>query len=145
MEILLLPTTCLDEVPREPCCESLKTWSSAMIMLNCVQSDLRFKYVDDLTILELLSLSPCSGNLSSYNCKLHVPSDIGTDQLNIHQSNLLTQNHINTISELTRINKIMLNSAKYMIYTRRYGSLCTRLNLESNILEKVSATKRLGV
>ena len=112
---------------------------------NCVQSDLRFKYVDDLTILELLSLSPCSGNLSSYNCKLHVPSDIGTDQLNIHQSNLLTQNHINTISELTRINKMMLNSAKYMIYTRRYGSLSTRLNLESNILEKVSATKRLGV
>ena len=40
---------------------------------------------------------------------------------------------------------MMLNSAKYMIYTRRYGSLSTRLNLESNILEKVSATKRLGV
>ena len=36
---------------------------------NCVQPDLRFQYVDDLTILELLSLSPCSGNLSSYNCK----------------------------------------------------------------------------
>ena len=42
---------------------------------------------------------------------------------------------------------MMLNSAKsnYMIFTRRYGSLCTRLNLYSNILEKVSATKLLGV
>ena len=114
---------------------------------HCVQPDLRFKYVDDLTILELLSLSPCSGNLSSYNCKLHVPSDIGTDQHYIHQSNLLTQNHVNTISEWTRSNKMLLNSAKsnYMIFTRRYGSLCTRLNLDGNILEKVSATKLLGV
>ena len=51
---------------------------------NCVQPDLRFKYAD-----ELLSLSPCSGNLSSYDCKLNVPSDIGTDQPYIHQSNLL--------------------------------------------------------
>ena len=103
--------------------------------------------MDDLTILELLSLSPCSGNLSSYNCKLNVPSDIGTDQLYIHQSNLLTQNHVDTISEWTRINKMMHNSAKsnYMIFNMRYGSLCTRLNLESNIFEKVSATKRLGV
>ena len=56
---------------------------------NCVQPDLRFKYEDDLLILELLSLSPCSGNLSSYNCKFNVPSDIGTDQPYIHQSNLL--------------------------------------------------------
>ena len=41
----------------------------------------------------------------------------------------------------------MLDSDKsnYMIFTRRYGSLCTRLNLDSNILEKVSATKFLGV
>ena len=51
---------------------------------NCVRPDLRFKYVDDLTILELLFLSPYSGNLSSYNCKLHVPSDEGTDQHYIH-------------------------------------------------------------
>ena len=42
---------------------------------------------------------------------------------------------------------MMHNSAKsnYMIFNMRYGSLCTRLNLESNIFEKVSATKRLGV
>ena len=31
--ILLLPTTCLEEVPKEPCWESLNIWSSAMIML----------------------------------------------------------------------------------------------------------------
>ena len=97
--------------------------------------------------MELLSLSPCSGNLSSYNCRLHVPSDIGTDQHYIHQSNLLTQNHVNTISEWTRSNKMLLNSAKskYMIFTLRYSSLCTRMNLDSNNLEKVSATKLLGV
>ena len=40
-----------------------------------------------------------------------------------------------------------LNSAKsnYIIFTQKYGSLFTRLNLDSNILEKVSATKLLGV
>ena len=83
----------------------------------------------------------------SFSHKLHVPWDIGADQHYIHQSKLLTQNHVNTISEWTRSNKIMLNSAKsnYMMFTRRYGLLCTRLNLESNILEKVSATYLLGV
>ena len=41
----------------------------------------------------------------------------------------------------------ILNSAKsnYMIFTWTYGSLCMWLNLDSNILEKVSATKLLGV
>ena len=83
----------------------------------------------------------------SFSHKLHVPWDIGADQHYIHQSKLLTQNHVNTISEWTRSNKIMLNSAKSnnMMFTRRYGLLCTRLNLESNILEKVSATYLLGV
>ena len=32
-----------------------------------------------------------------------------------------------------------------MIFTRRYGLFCTKLNLDGKILEKVSATKLLGV
>ena len=40
----------------------------------------------------------------------------------------------------------MLNSANFnnMIFTRRYGSFCTRLKQDGNILEKFSATKLLG-
>ena len=43
---------------------------------DCVSTDCRFKYVDDLTILELLYLSNLSTGISSYNHKLHVSSDI---------------------------------------------------------------------
>ena len=34
---------------------------------DCVDETLRFKYVDDLTFLELISLSTLSHGLSSYN------------------------------------------------------------------------------
>ena len=37
----------------------------------------RFKYIDDLTILELVSLA---GLLTNYNFKAHIASDIGIDQ-----------------------------------------------------------------
>ena len=44
---------------------------------NCVVPDLRFKFVDDLTVLELVMMA---GLLTEYNFKQHVASDIGIDE-----------------------------------------------------------------
>ena len=44
---------------------------------DCVDQEDRFKYVDDLSILEVLFLT---GILIDYDCLNHVPSDIGIDQ-----------------------------------------------------------------
>ena len=62
---------------------------------DCVNTDCRFKYVDDLTILELLYLSNLSTGISSYNHKLHIASDIGIDNIFIPPTNLHTQICIN--------------------------------------------------
>jgi hypothetical protein len=45
---------------------------------DCVDSEDRFKYVDDLSIFEVLFLTDF---LVEYDCHQHVPSDIGTDQM----------------------------------------------------------------
>ena len=51
----------------------------------------KFKYCDDLTILELIALG---GVLNGYNFKEHVPSDIACDQLFLNPTNLKTQENL---------------------------------------------------
>ena len=41
---------------------------------NCVNEEDRFKFIDDLTILEIVNLLTIG--LTSYNMKQHVPADI---------------------------------------------------------------------
>ena len=53
---------------------------------DCVKEDYRFKFVDDLSVLEKISL--VISGLSSFNCKQSVPSDIPTHNQYIHASNL---------------------------------------------------------
>ena len=45
---------------------------------DCVNDEDRYKYVDDLTILEMISLS---GVLIEFDCHYTVPSYIGVDQM----------------------------------------------------------------
>ena len=82
---------------------------------NFMEEDERYKYIDDLSILEILNL--ISLGISSYNCKVHVPSDIQTSNNFIHPANLKSQNYINMIEEWTRDKKMKLNTSKskYMI------------------------------
>ena len=63
---------------------------------DCVDPEMRFKYVDDLTILELLLLS---GLLTEYNFRQHVASDIGIDELYVPATSFKTQDNINQIQE----------------------------------------------
>jgi hypothetical protein len=65
---------------------------------DCVAPDLRFTYVDDLSILELVLLS---GLLTEYNFRQHVASDIGIDEYYVPASSLKTQQNIDEISHWT--------------------------------------------
>ena len=49
---------------------------------NVVEPEDRFKYIDDLSILQIVCLA---GLLASYNFHFHVASDVGVDQLFLPQ------------------------------------------------------------
>ena len=111
---------------------------------DCVDPEDRLKYIDDLSILQIVCLA---GLLTQYNFHEHVASDVGTDQLFIPPSRLPTQEHLNTISRWTDDNLMKINEAKsnYFIFTRTRTDFMTRLTLNSMKLDQIAITKLLGV
>ena len=111
---------------------------------DCVGPDDRFKYIDDLSILQIVTLA---GLLKSYNFLEHVASDIGIDQLYLPSTNYPTQQHLDSISAWTDDNLMRLNAAKsnYMIFSRSKQKFSTRLYLNGAKLEQVNVNKLLGV
>ena len=111
---------------------------------NCVNESMRYKFVDDLTILELVLLSQW---LSEYNFKQHVASDIGIEENFISPENLSTQLYLNDISKWTQENKMQLNENKsnYMVFTRSNTEVSTRLAMNGQIIDRIEETKLLGV
>ena len=105
----------------------------------------RFKFVDDLTALEVVNL--LSVGLTSYNIRQHVPSDIPTDALFIPSENLKSKKHYQDIENWTEKNKMKLNTekTKNMIfnYTNNY-QFTTRLSLCDEKIEVLKSTKLLG-
>ena len=85
----------------------------------------RFKYIDDLSILQLVCLA---GLLLEYKFESHIPSDIAIDQLYLPPETFQTQKHINSISDWTKQNLMKLNAAKsnYMIFSRTKDKFTTR-------------------
>ena len=63
--------------------------------VNYVDSEDRFKYIDDLSILEVLNFT---GLLVEYDFTLHMASDIGSDQLFLPPNNFHTQENLNQIA-----------------------------------------------
>ena len=104
----------------------------------------RYKYIDDLTILQLICLS---GLLREYNFSEHVASDIGVGQLYLPPETFTTQQHLNKISSWSENNLVKLNEGKcdYMLFSRAKVPFTTRLSLNSHKLDQVSATKILGM
>ena len=93
---------------------------------NTVNKADRFKYIDDLSILDLVCMA---GLLTSYNFRSHVASDIGVDQLYLPSENFATQSHLDDIAEWTETNLMSLNVAKsnYMVFSRSKTNFATRL------------------
>ena len=106
---------------------------------------MRYKFVDDLSILEKINLILCG--LSSYNFRNHVASDIGPHQKFLPSDNIQSQSYLKQIEKWTEDNKMKLNVQKSNVmifnYTEDY-QFSTRLYMEDNLVEIITSTKLLG-
>ena len=109
-----------------------------------VQPEDRFKYIDDLSILQLILLS---GLLVEYNFHQHVASDVGVDMTYLPPASHAAQDNLNTITTWTQQNLMRLNEAKskYMVFSRAQENFTTRLFANDVYLEQVSVTQLLGI
>ena len=114
---------------------------------NCdfIPPSLRYKWVDDLSILEIINL--ITAGISSYNSKQHVASDVGVDQSYLPSININTQGYMDKIERWTNENQMKVNGKKTKLmiinFTRNY-QISTRIYLEGELLEIVKETLLLG-
>ena len=111
-----------------------------------LNQDEKYKYIDDLSMLELINL--ISIGIASYNFKEHVAADIGIDSNYLPPENNKSQQYIDNIEQWTEKQEMKLNTgkSKYMIinYTKNY-KVNTRLYMQGELMEQVSQTRLLGV
>ena len=105
-----------------------------------------YKFVDDLSTLELLNLLTIG--LSSYNFKAHVASDIGVHQKYLTPENFNGQDSLNALEQWTKDNKMVLNTKKSNVMIFNFTNdhqFASRLYLGGQLLDTISETKLLGV
>ena len=109
-----------------------------------LEDDEKFKYVDDLSILEFVALA---GLLCEYNFRLHVASDISIDSYFLPTNNINMQEYLNQISEWTNTNLMVLNEtkSKYIVFNRAQADLNTRLVMNNVKLDQVHEARLLAV
>ena len=77
---------------------------------DCVPIDDRYKYMDDLTVLEVVYLTNIG--IATYNLKRHVPSHIPVHNNIIKSDKLKTQNYLDEIESWTDKKKMVLNEKR---------------------------------
>ena len=104
----------------------------------------RFKFIDDLSVLQLVLLS---GLLTEYNFHQHVASDISVSQKFLSSDKYPMQKNLDQIAEWTKNNLMKLNEAKchYMIFSRSKMSFATRLQVNERRIDQLNVSKLLGV
>ena len=109
-----------------------------------IDKDDRYKYCDDMTILELICLA---GILKDYDCWNQVPSDIRLDQKYLPPECLTTQVSLNQIAEWTNQNLMLLNPLKsnYMMFRCSKSDFATRLAMDGKLLDRKTEVKLCGV
>jgi hypothetical protein len=111
-----------------------------------IDPELRFKWMDDLTALEVINLLTIG--ISCFNMKAQVANDIPLHNGFINKQNLKTQVNIDKISEWTKEKKMKLNHNKSNLmcfnFTHNY-QFTTRITMEGNTLPIIQQTKLLGV
>jgi hypothetical protein len=103
----------------------------------------RFKYIDDLQLLELIMLT---GLLKDYDTYMHIPSDVPLDHKFLQGSDTLMQSYLDQIAVWTSQNLIKLNPEKsnYLLFSRAKESFVTRLTVNGTKIDQKEATKILG-
>ena len=112
---------------------------------DCVPEDLRFKFVDDLSSIEIINL--VSIGLSTYNVKSHVPSHIPDHNQIIPAQHLKSQEYLNKINSWTENQKMVLNPRKTsaIIFNRSTDKqFAVELTVKGEKIQTVSETKLLG-
>ena len=112
---------------------------------DCVDIEDRYKFVDDLTVLEIINL--LTVGITSFNLKAQVPNDIPDHNQYIPSNNLQSQVFLNKINQWTLNQKMLINQkkTKAMIFnfTQNY-KFTTRLELNGEQVEVVPEQKLLG-
>ena len=112
---------------------------------NCVPDDDRFKFIDDLSLLDIINLLLIS--LEEYDFKRHVASDIAVDGKFLPSSDSRSQGILDSLSQWTTDNKMKLNEEKsnFMVFNFTHNSqFTTRLQINGKPLEEVKTKKLLG-
>ena len=108
-----------------------------------VSTDDRFRYIDDLEILELVMLS---GILQQYDGYSYVPSDIPLNYSLLPGNTTNTQSNLDTISRWTNSNQMRLNPQKssYMVFSRSREQFVTRLTINNDKIDQKNVSRILG-
>ena len=77
---------------------------------DCVPEEDRYKFVDDLSVLEIINL--INIGISSHNSKYQVPNDVPTHGQIIPSMNLKSQGYIEDISKWTTNQQIIISEKK---------------------------------
>ena len=119
--------------------------SQSNLNANSVPEDFRWKWVDNLTFVEIINL--VNIGISSYLSKVQVQNDIDINKHYIAPENLETNKHLKYISDWTNTQKIKLNTKKSnnMIfnYTENF-QFSTRMNINGGKIDTIEKTKLLG-
>ena len=111
-----------------------------------VPVDDRYKFMDDLTILEFIQLIDVG--LASFNLRAQVPSNIPLHNQVIRSEHLKTTKSIKETNDWTEKNLMMLNQKKtkqIMFNFNRGKQFTTEVTLKNEPLEVVNEVKLLGV
>jgi hypothetical protein len=113
-------------------------------VVESVPEDLKFKYIDDLSIVEALSHKE---DLIDYDVFKHVPSDVATTERFLPATAFKTQGINEEISDWTDTSKMKLNEEKsnYMVLSNCKEKFATRLTLNSKKLDRVKEICHLGL
>jgi hypothetical protein len=112
---------------------------------DCISESDRFKFVDDLTFIEIIYL--INVGLATYNVKQHVPSDLPDHNQIIPAQHLKSQQHLDVINGWTKKQKMKLNikKTKNMIFNfSKKFQFTTKLSVENENIEIVKEVKLLG-
>ena len=112
---------------------------------DCVKESERFRFIDDLSVLEIVNL--LTVGITSFNIKQQVANDIPSHNQYIPPQNLESQKWLDIISDWTTKQKMMLNEnkTKTMIFNYSHNNqFTTRLSLNDKPLKVVNSTHLLG-
>ena len=106
---------------------------------DCVSQEDRFKFVDDLTVLEIVNLLTIG--ISSFNIKNQVPSDILDNNQFIPSCNLKSQDFLDEINVWT---KMKINQKKSKTFVFNYTKKITQQDIRRRQLHYFTLVAQYG-